>query len=134
MAYFIHIHAHVFVRIFIFRVSILNCTCLIKSRWVVAANFTWIILFYTLFFNSREILRAYNIPMDIFTIALFIFNFGVTGMVCIHWKGPIRVNQAYLIFIAALMALIFIKYLPEWTTWVVLFAISIWGRFGWYFC
>ena len=91
--------------------------------WMLLATF--VILFFISFFYILDLFKMYDIPIDIFTLFFMLWNFGCTGIAAIHWKAPLKLQQAYLILSSALVSLIFIKYLPPWTAWVILIAISI---------
>jgi len=78
---------------------------------------------------TYSLLQAGNIPMDMITFAILLWNFAVVGNVSIFWHSSVKVNQAFLIAISVILAVVFTR-LPEWTTWTILGAIAIYDLFA----
>ncbi|KAI9007593.1 Presenilin-domain-containing protein [Hyaloraphidium curvatum] len=71
------------------------------------------------------ILTRLNIGMDWITFALCLWNLAMVGLVSIFYKGPLWIQQAYLVVMSSLMAFSFTG-LDEWTTWLLLGLLAIW--------
>lgn len=68
--------------------------------------------------------QALNVAFDYGTFVALVWNFAAVGIIAVFWRAPPLVNRGYLIAVSALMA-VFFTFLPEWTTWSILAAISI---------
>jgi len=77
------------------------------------------------YITLHTIVSIYNIPIDLFTTAILIWNVVVVGLVVIFWRGPLKVQQYYLVFVSSLMAYSLSQF-SEWTTWIILGLLAIW--------
>ncbi|WOL07766.1 hypothetical protein Cni_G16514 [Canna indica] len=100
----------------------LRCTRFLKSYMAFSS-------FVVLGFLGGEVLllliSRFYLLIDVVTFSLLLFNFSVVGVMAVFLsKVPILVNQGYLVIIGVLVAYWF-TLLPEWTTWALLIAMSL---------
>ncbi|KAF9914847.1 hypothetical protein BX616_007443 [Lobosporangium transversale] len=77
---------------------------------------------YILILNLIQVLR---IPLDYLTMSFALWNFAVTGLLSVFWKGPMWLQQVYLTIMSSLMAFS-LTGLAEWTTWMLLALLVVW--------
>ncbi|VDM19722.1 unnamed protein product [Hydatigera taeniaeformis] len=111
-----------FLLVLLFKFKCYKCL----TGWLIATTFLLVFVISFIFF--AEILRTSMVFFDNITFAILLWNFGVLGLMSIHWRSPLILQQAYLIFNSVQMALIFLKFLPKWTCWALLGALAIWGE------
>jgi len=79
-----------------------------------------------------SLVALHEIPVDAATLVLLLYNFAAVGTLLVFWtelgcgpNPPKTIRQAYLVIISALLAWSATK-LPEWSTWGLLAAVSLW--------
>lgn len=74
---------------------------------------------------SVMLIQELAVPIDAITGLIILYNFAIVGVLAMFFsRVPILVTQGYLILVGTTVAFWFTS-LPEWTTWVLLVAISL---------
>jgi len=68
-----------------------------------------------------------NVPVDAITYAIVFYNFAIVGITAVFYQKGVShyVTGGYLIAISVTMAWILTRYLPEWTSWVLLGVLAL---------
>jgi presenilin 1 len=81
---------------------------------------------------AQQLLEMHDVPTDAVSFFFVLWNFSAVGTLMVFWTEyglgptpPLSLQQAYLVIISALLAWSATK-TPEWTTWGLLLAVSIW--------
>ena len=96
--------------------------------WLLVASSAVMFIVSAIYFY--KILTVQNLIIDWFTFAFLIWNFGSIGLMVIHWKGPLIIQQGFLILSSAIVAIVMVTYFADWTTWIILIAISVYDIFA----
>lgn len=90
--------------------------------WLVV---TAAMVFFFMFWVFLDLVcTRYQIPYDLITIAIVLWNIGVVGMISVFYFAHPRLNQIYLILISVLMGWTLTR-LPEWSSWAILLFVAI---------
>jgi presenilin 1 len=72
-----------------------------------------------------NLVQVLAIPLDYITMFFALWNLAIVGNVVIFWRGPLWVQQAYLVLMSSLMAFA-LNGLEQWTAWLLLGILAIW--------
>ncbi|KAJ3265659.1 Presenilin-1 [Chytriomyces hyalinus] len=80
------------------------------------------------YFISVTFLWLNLLPLDYITFAFFIWNFAAVGIMSVFWsKGPLWLQQSYLVVISSMMAFMLTNSsIPTITTWILLALLAVW--------
>ncbi|XP_054169332.1 1-phosphatidylinositol 4,5-bisphosphate phosphodiesterase gamma-1-like [Oppia nitens] len=73
-----------------------------------------------------EIVYAMNIPFDLITSYLFLWNYVIIGVICIFWMGPEILQKFFLIMNSCMTSVVILFILYGWPVWILLGVLVIW--------
>ncbi|EGT32656.1 CBN-HOP-1 protein [Caenorhabditis brenneri] len=120
----------IYLMLFVIVTTSFGVFCYIKKFYKVIkvyiiANSVGLLVIYTLL-HFQKVATACSIPLSLPTAIFLVFQFGGLGVISIHWKTHKRLHQFYLVMLAALTSIFLLNFLPDWTVWLAISAISIW--------
>jgi presenilin 1 len=77
-------------------------------------------------------IERFQIFVDVFTFAVFMFNFAIVGLVSIYAPAgivPVYMNQAYLIVTSVIVAWE-LSFFDPWTAWMLLVLLAFYDLFA----
>ncbi|KAJ3142031.1 Presenilin-2 [Physocladia obscura] len=79
------------------------------------------------YYISVTLLWMNYAPLDYISFAFFIWNFAAVGIVAVFWKGPLWLQQVYMVLMSSMMAYMLTNSsIPPITSWILLAMLAVW--------